>query len=346
MFDGLTSISDQQVLANTDRIVIEDRKLTLRMLDHLHAVELRKLFLQLGYSSMFDYCTKHQRLSEPDAVRKIRTERCIARFRQLIPLLESGEVNPTTVSMIAKHINPENADTVIEAIKNKSTREVERFIAALNPLSVVPADRVSPIVVPGENWVKSTFSADGKKSASVEEATVPVSADKPQELQLERRARVEFTAHEELMEKLDRIRSLAAHRLPAGATMEQLFDWMAEYVLQREDPIERQRRRNARGKQPEVAPSDNPRQIPVHVRDQVFTRDKGRCTFVSAGGRRCDSKHMLQLDHIVPVARGGKSTVDNLRLLCAYHNRLEAERLMGRSGPAVETKAPVGVVPH
>ena len=167
MFDGLTSVSDRQVLINTDRIVSEDRKLTLRLLDHLHAVEMRKLYLQLGYSSMFEYCTRHQRLSEPDALRKIRTARCIARFQQLIPLLESGEVNPTTVSMIAKHINPENADTVIDAIKNRSTREVERFIAALHPLSIVPPDRVRPIVVPTENWVKSTSSADGKDSSSI-----------------------------------------------------------------------------------------------------------------------------------------------------------------------------------
>ncbi|HEX6790887.1 MAG TPA: HNH endonuclease signature motif containing protein, partial [Candidatus Krumholzibacteria bacterium] len=196
-----------------------------------------------------------------------------------------------------------------------------------------------------QNWVKSIASAGGKKSASVEESTVSTSAAQSQELQLERRARVEFTAHEELMTKLDRIRSLAAHRLPAGATMEQLLDWMAEYVLQREDPVARKQRREERGTKPAASQSDNPRQVPAHVRDQVFTRDKGRCTFTSRGGHRCDSKHMLQLDHIVPVARGGKSTVDNLRLLCAYHNRLEAERLMGRSGPAIET-TPGSVAPH
>jgi 5-methylcytosine-specific restriction endonuclease McrA len=39
---------------------------------------------------------------------------------------------------------------------------------------------------------------------------------------------------------------------------------------------------------------------------------------------------VLQIDHVKPAARGGANTIDNLRLLCAYHNRLEAERLMGR----------------
>ncbi|HEU4365737.1 MAG TPA: HNH endonuclease signature motif containing protein, partial [Candidatus Krumholzibacteria bacterium] len=71
------------------------------------------------------------------------------------------------------------------------------------------------------------------------------------------------------------------------------------------------------------------RYIAAAVRDKVFTRDEGLCTFVGPDGRRCASRHALQIDHVKPVARGGASTADNLRLLCAHHNRLEAERLMG-----------------
>ncbi len=37
----------------------------------------------------------------------------------------------------------------------------------------------------------------------------------------------------------------------------------------------------------------------------------------------------LEFDHIVPVARGGESTEDNLRLRCRAHNQLEAERTFG-----------------
>jgi 5-methylcytosine-specific restriction endonuclease McrA len=39
---------------------------------------------------------------------------------------------------------------------------------------------------------------------------------------------------------------------------------------------------------------------------------------------------MLELDHIVPVALGGRSTVDNLRLCCRAHNTLHAEQVFGR----------------
>jgi hypothetical protein len=148
MFHGLPSVSDQQLLDNTDKVVVEDRQLTLRMLDHLHAIDRRKLYLKLGYGSMFKYCTKHQRMSEPDAVRKIRTARCVARFRQLIPLLESGELSPTTVAMASKHIQPGNCDAIIRDICGKSTRDVQRLLAAYEPLAAVPVDRTRTIVVP------------------------------------------------------------------------------------------------------------------------------------------------------------------------------------------------------
>jgi len=62
----------------------------------------------------------------------------------------------------------------------------------------------------------------------------------------ERRARVEFTARQELMEKLERIRAIASHRIPARASMEQLIDFMADYVIHREDPLKRHQRRQAR----------------------------------------------------------------------------------------------------
>jgi len=73
------------------------------------------------------------------------------------------------------------------------------------------------------------------------------------------------------------------------------------------------------------------RHIPERVRDEVYTRDKGRCAYVGATGRRCGSKQALQIDHIEPFARGGPAIAANLRLLCAEHNRLAAGELFGET---------------
>jgi 5-methylcytosine-specific restriction endonuclease McrA len=129
--------------------------------------------------------------------------------------------------------------------------------------------------------------------------------------------------------------------LPINAPLEELIEFLADYFTEREDPKARHERRQARARRnpPEIRPkTSSARAIPARVRDEVFVRGEGECSYVSVDGRRCQSKHVLQVDHINPIARGGASTIDNLRLLCAYHNRLESARLMGGSGPPAEGK--------
>jgi 5-methylcytosine-specific restriction endonuclease McrA len=81
-----------------------------------------------------------------------------------------------------------------------------------------------------------------------------------------------------------------------------------------------------------VAINAHSRYIPRAVAAEVWQRDKGQCTYVSAlSGRRCQCRRGLQIDHIVPFARGGSSSrVSNLRLLCPQHNRLAADDIFGR----------------
>jgi 5-methylcytosine-specific restriction endonuclease McrA len=75
--------------------------------------------------------------------------------------------------------------------------------------------------------------------------------------------------------------------------------------------------------------SSDPRYVPLDVKWAVWERDGGRCTFVGENGHRCPACSDLHFDHIIPIARGGKATVDNVRLLCAAHNQYEAERTFG-----------------
>src|SRR5205814_1659711 len=72
------------------------------------------------------------------------------------------------------------------------------------------------------------------------------------------------------------------------------------------------------------------RDIPDAVRDQVFVRDGGQCTYVAADGRRCQCGTDVEIDHIKPFAAGGTHELTNLRLLCSAHNRLAAERTLGK----------------
>ena len=64
------------------------------------------------------------------------------------------------------------------------------------------------------------------------------------------------------------------------------------------------------------------RAISAGVRRHVWQRDGGRCSYIDPQtGRRCNSTHLIEIDHIVPHALGGGADPGNLRLLCGAHHR-------------------------
>ena len=70
-------------------------------------------------------------------------------------------------------------------------------------------------------------------------------------------------------------------------------------------------------------PSPPRRHIPAAVQRHIWLRDGGRCCYRDAlTGRRCTSSHLLQIDHLLPVAEGGGPEPSNLELLCFAHHRM------------------------
>ena len=82
-------------------------------------------------------------------------------------------------------------------------------------------------------------------------------------------------------------------------------------------------------------PAPTGRGISAAIKRAVWERDQGRCSYVDpTTGRRCSSRHLLQIDHIRPWARGGGAQLDNLRLLChAHHRHRHAGPSLPRPGP-------------
>ncbi len=52
----------------------------------------------------------------------------------------------------------------------------------------------------------------------------------------------------------------------------------------------------------------------------VFERDPNECKF-------CGSKDSLEIDHIIPLSRGGTNELSNLQILCRTCNRKKGARV-------------------
>jgi hypothetical protein len=132
---------------------------------------------------------------------------------------------------------------------------------------------------------------------------------------------IKFAADEELMELIQCMKSHLSHRYPKGASFLEIFKYALKYFKQRKDLAVQEKPRK-------LSARTDTRYIPKSVKQQVWKRDLGKCTFVGSNGEKCNSDYILQFDHYpIPYARGGPSTESNLRLLCAKHNKYTAERV-------------------
>jgi hypothetical protein len=75
------------------------------------------------------------------------------------------------------------------------------------------------------------------------------------------------------------------------------------------------------------APTDEDRvtkrRIPDPLRAEVLLRDGARC-------RRCHTTINLEVDHIVPLSKGGRTEEANLQTLCRRCNRRKWKKLVAR----------------
>ena len=62
------------------------------------------------------------------------------------------------------------------------------------------------------------------------------------------------------------------------------------------------------------------RYIPSDIRKAVWIRDKGKCV-------KCGKKKNIQFDHIIPISKGGSSTVKNIELLCQRCNIKKLDKI-------------------
>lgn len=140
-----------------------------------------------------------------------------------------------------------------------------------------------------------------------------------------RRVHFSFTGDESLLRDFERAKELSRHRWPAGK-QEEVWAGALRVLLDKIDP-DRRRRRKDRARR--LSAGARRRDISRAVKDEVWRRDEGRCSFRADAGRVCGARGGLEFDHVRPWAQGGSSDAANVRLLCRAHNDLEARRVFG-----------------
>ncbi len=105
---NLKHLTDQTLLSDTKSLVRQEQALLTKILWHLKEVDGRRLYSELKYGSLFDYCTKELGYSESSAQRRIIAARALAQFPEIAPKIETGDLTLATVALVVSEFKDPN----------------------------------------------------------------------------------------------------------------------------------------------------------------------------------------------------------------------------------------------
>ena len=108
----LSALSDKKLLLKLKRADATECEAMLSVLKYLLEIERRRLYLNLGYSSLFEFALRYLGYSESAASRRIRTARCMKQFPEVEGLLREKKLNLSTVSKLSGVMTVKNRDCV------------------------------------------------------------------------------------------------------------------------------------------------------------------------------------------------------------------------------------------
>src|SRR5271165_786442 len=196
----LTNLSDAQLLESLKTVCGQGRVVLARLLVHLIEVEERRLHLEAACPSMFQFCVRRLSMSEDEACRRIHVARLARRFPDLLARIERGELTLSTLALLHDALTESNYEDLVEAAAGKTKAQVQALLAKCSPSFDVPATITT---IPMQPALSTLGTAPAPPpSAAAGPQLVPLSGT---------RHKVQFTASDELRNKLEHARNLMRH---------------------------------------------------------------------------------------------------------------------------------------
>ena len=128
--------NSQSIISELKQAVAEERKITTRVLRLLRMVDEGRWFLELGYSSLFDFSVRELGYAQDAANRRISAMRLIRDVPQIERKIESGALSLSVVTEASKFLRAERRAGVTRTLEQK-----KELVLSLDGLSKREAER-------------------------------------------------------------------------------------------------------------------------------------------------------------------------------------------------------------
>ena len=333
--------SARDLSARLAELLQRERAALAEFLVALADFDTKRLWVELGHASLFYFLHRELGLSCGAAFHRKTATGLIQRFPEIVDPLRDGRLCLTSVVELAKVLTPENRDDVLPRFFHLSKYGAKAVSAALRPAEAGPHRAVVTAVRPTaaapataqaasaarDPILEFPFHPDETPHANPIQEPIPTLVASPPRTAVEPLTadlrRLHVTVSRRFIEQLAAARAALSHSHPGaseGDILEAGLDLLLERHAKRKGLVEKPRLE---------PPPAKPDHVSAQVKRAVWQRDGGRCQWPVDGGGVCGSIHQVELDHVVPRARGGPPTIENTRCLCRFHNQLAARRVYG-----------------
>ncbi len=171
----ITQLTDDELLTQVKKSAANERLASAQLVQDLAEVDRRFLFAKFGFDSLFRFCVVKLKMSDAQAARRVNAARLLQSIPQLKVQIETGEVAVTAASQLHSYckrearagnpVSSQKKNDLLEQIKSKSTRDVEKILAAKSSLPAsLPKDREKTLT---QEFTELRLIADCETMANV-----------------------------------------------------------------------------------------------------------------------------------------------------------------------------------
>jgi hypothetical protein len=220
----------------------------------------KRVFAELNYSGIFDYCERALKLSRAQAF----YFKTVADKSEEVPEIKSaliqGELTLSQARRIAPVVTKENHEQWIEKAKVLPQKELEREVTAVNPKAHVQ-EKIRPV------------------AKELSELKVPVDR--------------------ETEENLEMLREILSQKRGKAATLAEVIAWAAETTREKFDPVRKAQRsqrissENAENSKPE-GQTDHPKEHSVPPEHQTIQAGASGYSGIGKASRRTERWYAMR----------------------------------------------------
>ena len=333
-FRTVTQINEHLII-----LVKNERKITQEILTHIYLFEKCNGPVKMGYSSTFQYLTRHLGYSDDQAYRRLKAAKVLSDVPEAAEQFQKGQLNLSQAAQAQKAfeqaqkennipVTAELKKDLLLQIKNQNNFNTEKILSESLSLKPSTTEKIKP---------------QSNKTIQVQ---------------------IQFTENQ--YKKIELLKSLVSHKVPEQKLAD-VLELALDFFIEKKSVVSKKLESSSK----ELSTSESSKQesiikdvsqdesfkknenqnkmnirnlsqclmetqkqcskkrsyIPVKIKQKLFQRSGGCCENISESGVKCHSRFKLQIDHLHPLAFSGSNTIENLRHLCSSHNLLAASQM-------------------